>query len=509
MTEISETVIEEFGATLAFRTGLHFPATRRRELLRGLTRAATEFGFAGEDASEACARWLQTERPTQRQTEILASHLTVGETYFFREPATFDALEQHILPALIAARRTTGKRLRVWSVGCSTGEETYSLAILLARLIPDIEDWSITLLGTDINPHALAGAVRGTYREWSFRGVPAWIRKGYFNDLGGGSYTLLPRVKRLARFDYLNLVDDVYPSFEKDTAAMDIVLCRHVLMYFDAAAARAVMQRLGRSLVDGGWLIVSQTETGATLLSEFVQVTFPDCFVYRKNADGQATSVDTCWWTGMDTNPGTLARSSLAEERWLDIGMNGTTVGTAGNTGQSATAEPLPAVREATDSIGDPSTLALDERCNDEPMLNTLGAGDGGELQDPALLARACANAGRLGDARRWCEAAVSADKFNPELRYLLASILIEQGQTEGAAACLKQALYLDQNFILAHFALGNVYRRDGHTDLAAQHFRIAARLLRACAPDTSLPSAEGLRAAQLLSIIETMEPAP
>ncbi|RKP46457.1 CheR family methyltransferase [Trinickia fusca] len=509
MTEISETVIEAFGAALASRTGLHFPATRRRELLRGLARAATAFGFAGDDASEACTRWLLAERPTRRQAEILASHLTVGETYFFREPATFAALEQQILPALIAARRTTGKRLRIWSVGCSTGEETYSLAIVLARLIPDIEDWSITLLGTDINPHFLASAARGTYREWSFRGVPAWIRKGYFNDLGGGNYALLPRVKQLARFDYLNLVDDAYPSFEKDTAAMDIVLCRHVLMYFDVATARAVVQRLRRSLVDGGWLIVSQTETGAPLLSEFTQVTWPDCFVYRKNDDGQAVSVDSCWWTGTDGNPSTLAQSSLAEERWLDISMNGTTVGAAGNTGRSAATEPLPRAHEATDSKIDASALARDDRCNDEPALNTLRAEGSEEPQDPALLARACANAGRLGDARHWCEAAVSADKFNPELRYLLASILIEQGHAEGAVACLKQALYLDQNFVLAHFALGNIYRRDGHADQATRHFRIAARLLRACAPDTCLPSAEGLRAARLLSIIETMEPAP
>lgn len=507
MNEMSETLAGQFDAALVARTGLHFPATRRRDLLRGLALAATEFGFAGGGAPEACTRWLLAERPTRHQTEILASHLAVGETYFFREPGTFEALEQQILPALIADRRTRGKRLRIWSAGCCTGEETYSLAILLARLIPDIEDWSITLLGTDINPHFLAKAIQGTYREWSFRGVPAWIRQGYFTDLGGGSYALPARIKKLARFDYLNLVDDVYPCFENDTAAMDIVVCRHVLMYFDPAAAQAVVHRLRRTLVDGGWLIVSQTEASAALLSEYRPVTFPASLIYRKTGDGRAVRFDTSWWTHGDPNP--LAEPPVAEMRWLDVGLNGMTADAVGNTAQSEASGPPLATREAIDSTGDPNTPARDECGSDARVSDTHCAADNRDRQGLVRLARECANAGRLGAARQWCEAAVSADKFDPELRYLLASILIEQGHTEDAATCLNRALYLDQNFILAHFMLGNVYRREGRDDQAAQHFAIAARLLRACTPGSALPLAEGLSAARLLNIIETMERAP
>lgn len=506
MTEISETLVEEFGTALAARTGMYFPELRRRDLLRGLTLAAPEFGFAGASALEACARWLLAELPTRRQTEILASHFAVGETYFFREPATFAALEQQILPALIADRRATGKRLRIWSVGCSTGEETYSLAILLARLIPDIEHWSITLLGTDINPSFLAAAAKGIYREWSFRGVPAWVRKGYFHDLGGGTYALLPSVKKLARFDYLNLVDDLYPCFENDTAAMDIIMCRHVLMYFNPAAAHAVVQKLCRLLRNGGWLIVSQTEASATLLSGLVSVTFPDCLIYRKADDEQAVEGGTSRWNERD--PTALAAPAVAAMRPPEIGTQDVARDATENASPSVPTE-LPQVAcKAIDLTDDASRPAHDECADGEQMLGIASAADSRALQDLARLARACANEGRLDSARQYCEAAVSTDKLNPELRYLLASILMEQGHLEDSVACLKQALYLDPNFVLAHFALGNAYRREGPSDQATRHFAIAARLLRTCAPG-SLPFAEGLSAARLLDIIETMGHAP
>jgi chemotaxis protein methyltransferase CheR len=502
--DIPEALVGDFSAMLVARTGLHFSAARRSDLLRGVAGAAAELGFAGAGGPEASMRRLLAEPPTRRQIEILASHFTVGETHFFREPAVFSALEFEILPPLIAVRRAVGKRLRIWSAGCCTGEETYSLAILLARLIPDIEEWSILLLGTDINPHFLDKAAHGTYRIWSFRGVPAQIREGCFNDLGAGNYALLPRFKRLARFEYLNLAGDLYPCVQNNTTAMDIVMCRNVLMYFEAAAARTVVQKLRRALVDGGWLIVSQMELGQTLFSEFVPVAFPDSTLYRKSGDGQAARVDTSRWTNSDAKR--LPEPSLAEESWPEIGMSGMTSRAAGDACQSEAAEPASAGREATNTAGDAQALALHERGAYEGVLDTLSAADTREPKSLALLARACANLGRLGDARRWCEAAVSADRLNPELRYLLASILTEQGHAGQATATLKQALYLDQDFILAHFALGSLYRREGRAEHAAKHFAFAIGLLRGCPPGSALPASEGLSAARLLDIINATE---
>ena len=115
--------------------------------------------------------------------EAFIAELTIGETYFFRHRAQFDALERTILPDLIA-RRSQERRLRIWSAGCATGEEPYSLAILLDRMLPDREAWSVMILGTDINRASLEQAQRGTYRSWSFRGVDQATQRRYFTRSG-------------------------------------------------------------------------------------------------------------------------------------------------------------------------------------------------------------------------------------------------------------------------------------------------------------------------------------
>ena len=154
-------------ALIASRLGLDFSKGRQADLERGLVQACRTSSVS---APETYLAWLATLPDESTEWRRLAGHLTVGETYFFRDRALFEALEQHVLPSLIEARRVEGiLRLRLWSAGSATGEEPYSLAILLDRLLPDLSEWAHTILATDINPDALEAARRGCYREWSFR----------------------------------------------------------------------------------------------------------------------------------------------------------------------------------------------------------------------------------------------------------------------------------------------------------------------------------------------------
>ena len=162
----------------------------------------------------------------------MASYLTIGETYFFRVEPDFNALENHILPELIHLRKDTGKYLRIWSAASSTGEEPYSLAILVRKLIPDIKDWNITILATDINTRSLAKAEKGIYGNWSFRNNPEWLKKIYFTPLLDERYQINRNIKDMVSFFYLNLARDTYPSLLNNTNGMDIIFCRNVLMYF-------------------------------------------------------------------------------------------------------------------------------------------------------------------------------------------------------------------------------------------------------------------------------------
>ncbi|MDP3512109.1 MAG: CheR family methyltransferase [Sulfuritalea sp.] len=496
---ISELLLQQFSDFLTARMGLHFPSARWPDMLRGLERAAREFGLAG---AEACMRWLLAAPPDRCRVEILASHLTVGETYFYREPAVFAALENELLPALIAARRAAGQRqLRIWSAGCCTGEEPYSVAVLLSRLLPDLEQWNITLLATDINPHFLAKAVRGEYRAWSFRGAPAWFREDYFERSGSGDYRLSPRIRSLASFDYLNLVDDTYPALNNNTNGMDIVLCRNVLMYFEAGAMCAVLDKFHRALTDGGWLLVSPTEANVTMFSGFVPVNFTDAILYRKGGAQQPQ------WPTMPAMPiapvmPILPEQAYATPAWAELAVSPAPTFGGGDT------TPAAAPVAAAPPCGDAYRRAV--ACYARGDYAAVVAALAGEAQyDPrglALAARACANQGQLDEACRWCEAAVAADKLDPGLRYLLAAVLAEQGQSEAATAALKQALYLDQDFVLAHYALGNLYRRRGQPGPAAKHFANARELLTGYPPGDSLRDAEGLTAGRLLDIIDNRE---
>src|SRR5215210_5991419 len=144
---IPDALLDDFSRFVAAQIGLDFPRERWVDLARSVEAAIKDLGF--DDAEAAMRAFLS--RPVQKHDlEPLVKHLTVGETYFFRDPKIFEALEKQILPELIRTRRAM-RRLRIWSAACCTGEEPYSLAILLTRLLPDLKDWQVTILATDLN----------------------------------------------------------------------------------------------------------------------------------------------------------------------------------------------------------------------------------------------------------------------------------------------------------------------------------------------------------------------
>ena len=268
---IPASLLAEAGEFVAGRMGLYFPEGRRSDLERGLRSASRELGF---DDPEAYTRWLISSSHTKRQIEVLASHLTVGETYFFRDRRCFDFLKEKVLPELIGQRTTAGRYLRIWSAGCCTGEEPYSIAILLNRIMGDRVDWNITILGTDINPLFLRKASAAIYGDWSFRDTPEWVRARYFTKTKKNQFVLLPEIRKRVLFTYHNLAENAYPSLLNDTNAMDLILCRNVLMYLTPDHQKHVVRKLRQCLVEGGWLIVSPGEASHALFSEFEAVTF-------------------------------------------------------------------------------------------------------------------------------------------------------------------------------------------------------------------------------------------
>lgn len=457
---LSSPLLSRLSEFVATQTGLHFPPQRWADLGRGIAAAAPDFNFSD---GESCARWLLSTPMTRHMNEVLASHLSVGETYFFRGKQSLEILRQQLLPQLLQSR-SQERRLRIWSAGCSSGEEAYTIAILLDGLIPDLNTWNITILATDFNPKFLRKAAQGVYGEWSFRDAPSWLRERYFTKRDDGRFEILPRIRKMVTFSYLNFADDVYPSLSNNTSAMDIIFCCNVLMYFTAQRVKQVADSFHRALVDGGWLIVSPVEASNALFSPFTPVEFPGAVLYRKTADaGSQPSVG-----GHPALP--LFEETEAVPSMLLV----------------APVEPA-AVNLSMAQAGQALTHQADER------------------EAISSLARSCANQGRLSEALELCEKAIAVDKLNPALQYLLATILQEQGRHDIAMQSLMHALYLDPDFVLAHFSLGNLHQSQGHYQQAQRYFGNVLVLLRKHLPDETLPEADGLTTGRLAEIVTAL----
>jgi chemotaxis protein methyltransferase CheR len=474
---LADNELEKLSSYVALQMGLHFPPSKWQSLEQAFFNAAGEMGF--NDQKE-CMSWFMSAPPSQELYESMASYLTIGETYFLREARCFEVLEQQIIPDIVKKRQGKEQRLRIWSSGCSTGEEPYSIAILLHRMRAALRNWEVSILATDINPVALRKAMDGEYRQWSFRNTPAGFKESYFTESEDGRFKLLPAIKEMVTFSSFNLAEECYPSLVTGTNAIDVIFCRNVLMYFTPQLAAQVVARYRRCLLDGGWLFVSPCETSNPVFSGFRPINYPDAILYQKSHRGAATEAQK-----ISCSPSVPAPPV------------------------QAVAVPPPLLRQ--DCHDKPSeyrrALTLYEqgayREAEEIVLLQLTL-DTNDTASLALLCRIYANEGRLSEALGVSDRAIAADKLSSGLHYLRAVILQELGMNSEASASLKKALYLDQNLVMAHFTLATLEQRKGKVKESRRHFNVALSLLDSCRPDDIIPESEGMFAGRLTEIIRT-----
>lgn len=492
--KISEDQLLRLSDFVARYFGLHFPEERWFDLQRAVYGAAQECGYQRD--VDRYVQELLLPALSQRQLEVLASYLTVGETYFFREKRSLEVLEKDIVPELIQTRK--GGAIRIWSAGCATGEEPYSIAILLNKLMAGLEKWDVEILATDLNFKSLQKASEGIYSEWSFRGTPPWVRSAYFEAVDKDRWAIRPAIKKMVSFAQLNLADDFFPWHSNSIHGFDVIFCRNVLMYFTPEGMRKVILRLYRSLASGGWLIVSPTETSHELFSEFTAVSFGDVTLYRKSAADSRKTV-TLPSVVYDENG---SGSHLPEQRFKNSELAMAPVCNTAQKSQdhgidSENAEPH------VPSFGQPSAIHGPGRADDaRQIIGTLPSQDGNDVQAMLLLARACADQGNLAAALIWCDKAIAADKMAARAYYLRATILQEQGTLPDAVFAFKQTVYVEPQFVLGHFSLGNLALKHGRLRESEKHFENVLLLLAQYDPEDIVPESEGLSVGGLREMI-------
>ncbi len=271
---LERAVIDGFRDAVAQRLGLSFDDSKRDFLGEVLLK---RIGATGSGDSFSYLQFLLSGAPSGAEIGALAEELTVGETYFFRHPDQFRAFtEVGLLPQMRSPAKNT--RMRILSAGCASGEEAYSLAILLRQHVPDASRHDTRVVAIDVNAASLAKAARAQYSPWSLRGMPDEIRQRYFR--GDKAFNLDESVRELVSFEMHNLADDAPDFWRPDR--FDVIFCRNVVMYFTPEAACAVIARLTRSLVRGGLLFLGPAETLRGISQDYHLRNTHETFYYQR-----------------------------------------------------------------------------------------------------------------------------------------------------------------------------------------------------------------------------------
>jgi chemotaxis protein methyltransferase CheR len=267
---ISSSELDEIRALIEQRAAILFDASRERFFSTRLRE------YAGEKSLATGGALLQHIRSSGVEFEGLLERLLTQETSFFRYPAVFEALEKEVLPSVHEKKRWQNPRkLRIWSAGCSTGEEPYSIAITLCEALKLADAWDIEILATDVSRRALRHAERGIYSKRSLMNMTLDQVDSYFTRTKHG-FEVKPRIRRMISFAQMNLVESVY------VGKIDCIFCMNVLMYFSPERRLAILRHFYEALEPGGYFLLGHSETLSNVPIKFESIVHGDCRIYRK-----------------------------------------------------------------------------------------------------------------------------------------------------------------------------------------------------------------------------------
>lgn len=489
---ITQEQYRKFSDLLLERCGLRFAENRRVELEHGLRQA-----FAASTCFDLDEFYQLLKSPTEGAVEmdLLINAVTISETHFFRDAAQFNALFEQVFPRIIERKRAI-RTLRIWSAGCATGEEPYSLAILLRELLPDADQWAITILATDINTFSLDRARKGLYSEWAFREERARrLRPRYFSKTEN-RYQLSDEIRRMVTFSRLNLVEPVYPAFDTNTTMMDLVICRNVTIYFGETVTKWVVDRFYDSLTDGGWLVVGHSEPTLETYQRFQVRNFPDTVLYQRVSRPDTPVASP--WPPMPVQPPLLLPAKAPSQPIISPAppIDNDAAPRLISSSYVPT-QKLPDLLEQARSLLEFGRS--EEACR---LLLDLARARPRDAAITFLLAQAYANLGTWTESEAWAHRAIELDKLALDAYYILSLVLQHQGRLADSIEAMKKVVYLDRNYILGHFGLANLYHESGLMPQAQKSLENALRLLQARPEQEVVAGSQGIVVSRLREAI-------
>lgn len=497
--------VERFVALIRERTGNVVPLARRGFLGEVLARRARAAELAVPEYVDRLADAALSGEAAE-EWDTLIPMVTIKESYFFRAPQQFAALERQILPRLVKAR-SEERRIRVWSAACARGEEPGTLAILLAesRLL---RGWEWEIVATDVDEEALETARRGLYGERAVARVPTAQRERWFRSRGK-LYELAPELRRRIRYRPLNLARPPYRGLlggrEKGkvgpAASFDLVFLRNVLIYFPRPLQRRVVATVADSLAEDGALFLGASETLWQIQRRLAAYDLGNCFCYRHRQEGDEEGTLSSF--GPVEVPeeleervispppdGSVVRREppgVSDVPWLDFRGAGkaTTPGVPASSEAEAETEsreqpPQPSPEPSSEPVGEDDKLLA--AISGEGLVEALEAQEDDEdshlhaepcgIQERLLAVAGRLEAGELEPAARDLEAVLEADPSEPAAHALDGFLHDLRQEPEEAIQSYRAALYLDPALYQVRLLLADCMKRHGWDRRAAHEYR-------------------------------------
>jgi len=460
--------IERFRAAVARRLGLQFDETRVGFLGEVLQRRLTRMG----GCAAAYLHELETGAATA-EPALLAQELTVGESYFFRNSEQFHALADIVVPERMRKAGAT-KRLRILSAGCASGEEPYSIGILLREAIPEPE-WTIEVRAVDLNPLALERAMRARYSSWALRETPLEIQRKWFRP-EGRDLALDDAARIAVQFHEQNLAVDDARFWQPQV--FDVIFCRNVLMYFSPDQAGALLSRIARALQAGGYLFLGHAETLRGISDDFHLRHTHGTFYYQlKDIDQYAPSRPSR--AAVAAIPAGAGDSPDVGASWVEVIGAASDRVTALAAGSKASA-PVRLGQSPRRELATAIELLRTERFAE--ALACVRSLPPAAARDPDVLlltAALLAHSGEPAAAEQTCRRLLLIDELNAGAHYVFALCREAAGDRSGAVEHDRVAAYLDSAFAMPRLHLGLLARRAGDREAARRELGQALILLR------------------------------
>ncbi|MGD1717235.1 CheR family methyltransferase [Dapis sp. BLCC M172] len=510
-------LLQKFIQLIADYTGLHI---REQDYDSLCNKIFLRIKLLKLSSPEQYYKLLESQNKTSKnEWEKFIILLTVTETYFFRDQGQLALLKNVILPEIIKSKIASNeKKIKIWSAGCSTGEEPYSLAIMIQELIPDWQEWDILILGTDINEVALTKAKEGIYSYWSFRLLDERIKNKYFSEFKE-EWHLDEEVKNMVNFSNINLVIDDFPSNN------DLILCRNVLVYFEEKQISLVIKKFYNSLLKGGYLITAHAELYGQTLGKFKVKVFPESLVYQRDKDKQdenylADSLPILAEKTIPINkslPSSLT-NSISSKKFTKSGIGydakkqilfnlnnkinqNKKDKIAGKITQiNSNLQPSQSEDLLLEAAGLFAAKAYNDAIKKAEYFLSLNPKN---FRAYKLLAELYANLGKYKRATFYCNQAIEINGSSVEPYYLLVNIAEEQGDIEGAKILLKRIIYLFPQEIPAYIELGSLYAVEKNIIRARKMKNIALEMLKKLPADDIVEYKGGIKVSQLVEYLQ------